>query len=63
MFRFINIPTFNWILMNITGATIKVGDKTTTTDASGSWIIIDLAEDSYIITATKEGHNFRSQSL
>ena len=47
----------------MTGATVKVGDKTATTDASGSWTIMDLPAGSYTVTAEKEGHNFRSQSV
>ena len=48
---------------SIAGATVKVGDKTTITDASGLWTIVDLATGSYTVTAEKEGHNFRSQSV
>ncbi len=47
----------------IAGATIKVGDKTTTTDASGSWTILDLPTGSYTVTAEKDGYQFKSQNV
>ena len=47
----------------VTGATITVGDKTTTTDASGAWTVIDLPTGNYTVTAEKEGHNFKLQNI
>ncbi|MEK8019436.1 MAG: S8 family serine peptidase, partial [Candidatus Parabeggiatoa sp.] len=43
------------------GVTIKIGDKTTTTDATGSWEINGLAEGEYTVITSKAGYQFDSK--
>jgi len=44
------------------GITIKIGDKTTVTDATGYWEINSLQEGNYEVIATKDGYTFPSQT-
>ncbi|RKZ81179.1 MAG: hypothetical protein DRR16_22540, partial [Candidatus Parabeggiatoa sp. nov. 3] len=44
------------------GITIKIGDKTTVTNATGYWEINSLQEGNYEIIATKDGYTFPSQT-
>ncbi|MEK8017266.1 MAG: C25 family cysteine peptidase, partial [Candidatus Parabeggiatoa sp.] len=43
------------------GVTIQIGDKTTTTDTTGSWEINGLAEGEYTVIASKAGYQFDSK--
>lgn len=48
----------------IAGVTIKIGDKTAITDATGYWEITGLPEgDNHIVTASKPGYTFLDQDF
>jgi len=47
----------------VVGATVQVGDKTTTTDAQGQWMVMDLPVGDYNVTTTKDGYVFSSQPV
>jgi len=47
----------------IEGVTVKIGDKTAITDASGNWQITGLQEGNYTATASKDGYVFTSQDV
>jgi uncharacterized repeat protein (TIGR01451 family) len=40
----------------LTGVTVQIGSRTTTTDETGRWEITGLPEGEYTVTATKEGY-------
>lgn len=39
-------------------ATVKVGDKTITTDDNGNWAVVGLEEGDYPVTVTQDGYSF-----
>ncbi|OQW92069.1 MAG: hypothetical protein BWK78_02775, partial [Thiotrichaceae bacterium IS1] len=47
----------------VAGVTVKTGDKTTTTDASGHWEVAGLDDSTYTITATKDGYTITPQDF
>ncbi|GEM_PF-4115226 len=44
-------------------ATVQIGEQTTTTDAQGQWMLMDLPVGEHQITVTKAGYTFPSQSV
>jgi uncharacterized repeat protein (TIGR01451 family) len=47
----------------IAGVTIQIGNKTTTTDATGYWKIDGLPEGEYTVTANKDGYDFPTENV
>ncbi len=47
----------------VTGATVQVGEQTTTTEAQGQWMVMDLPVGEYNVTTSKEGYVFSSQTV
>jgi hypothetical protein len=45
------------------GVTVNIVDKISVTDASGNWQITGLFEDTYTVTASKDGYIFTSQDV
>jgi uncharacterized repeat protein (TIGR01451 family) len=42
----------------LTGVTVQIGSRTTTTDENGNWKITGLPEGEYTVTASKDGYPF-----
>lgn len=47
----------------ISGATVTAGNLTTTTDATGAYVISDIAAGTYTLTATAAGHQAQQSQL
>jgi uncharacterized repeat protein (TIGR01451 family) len=47
----------------LANVTLKLGDKTATTDANGNWEIVNLPEGEYTLTPSKPGYSFPTQAV